>query len=154
MQFCWFNAIMSILRFTQASISVKNGQVSTVENNPVNTTHIVILGKIYKSFFRVSYYSNNSRFVFKLDGNQKAALLQFGLPDLTSGNTSAGSYVVKIFADGELLWAGECQRSQGRQIISVPVDIPGATALTIEVTSNGNNDKALYFTEAQLFRDS
>lgn len=145
---------MSILRFTQASISVKNGQVSTVENNPVNTTHIVILGKIYKSFFRVSYYSNNSRFVFKLDGNQKAALLQFGLPDLTSGNTSAGSYVVKIFADGELLWAGECQRSQGRQIISVPVDIPGATALTIEVTSNGNNDKALYFTEAQLFRDS
>ncbi|MBE9118387.1 NPCBM/NEW2 domain-containing protein [Lusitaniella coriacea LEGE 07157] len=127
---------------------------SSAKNLEFETEEIVIGGKIYQSFFQVDRYADNSRFVFKLDGQQKAALLQFGLPDLTSGDTSTGVYLVKIYADGKLLWAGECQRSQSRQIISVPIDIPGATALRIEVTSNGSNPTSLYFTEAQLLRGS
>jgi hypothetical protein len=114
---------------------------------------IIILGKPYTSFFNVSYYSKESRYVFKLDGTQKAVLLQFGLPDLPSSSTSKGNYVVKIYADGQALWAGECRRSQGNQIISVPLDIPGKSTLTIEVTSNGENETGLFFTKASLLKN-
>lgn len=114
---------------------------------------IVILGKVHPSFFHVSTYAKESRFVFRLDGTQNAALLQFGLPDPRSTNTTSGAYTVKISADGQLLWGGECKRSQGHQIISVPLDIPRAQTLTIEVTSNEQNESRLYFTEARLFRN-
>jgi hypothetical protein len=114
---------------------------------------IVILGKAYTSLFDVSYYSDENRFVFKLDGSQKAALLQFGLPDLQSGSTTNGLYLVKISADGQPLWAGECRRSQGNQIISVPLNLAGKETLTIEVTSNGKNESNLFFTKAKLLRD-
>lgn len=116
-------------------------------------TEIVILGKPYNSFFNVNRYVNESRFVFKLDGTQKAALLQFGLPDLPSGSTSNGLYTVKISADGKTLWAGECRRSQGNQIISVPLDISEKQTLTLEVTSNGKNESNLFFTEARILKD-
>jgi hypothetical protein len=114
---------------------------------------IVILGKAYTSLFDISYYSNENRFVFKLDGSQKAALLQFGLPDLLSGSTTNGLYLVKISADGQPLWAGECRRSQGNQIISVPLNVTGKKTLTIEVTSNGKNESNLFFTEARILKD-
>jgi hypothetical protein len=114
---------------------------------------IVILGKSYISFFDVSWNSNESRFVFKLDGTQKAALLQFGLPDLPSGSTTNGLYTVKISADGKPLWAGECRRSQGNQIISVPLDVVGKKTLTLEVTSNGKNESDLFFTEARILKE-
>jgi transposase len=128
-------------------------QASDVNNIRFDKQKVIILGKAYTSFFDVSPYANESRFVFELDGSQKAALLQFGLPDLASGSTSSGAYIVKIFADGQALWAGECKRSQGRQIISVPISIPGAKTLTIEVSSNGQDDSRLYFTEARLFKN-
>lgn len=114
---------------------------------------IVILGKSYISFFDVNWYANESRFVFKLDGTQKAALLQFGLPDLPAGSTTNGLYTVKISADGKPLWAGECRRSQGNQIISVPLDVAGKKTLTLEVTSNGKNESALFFTEARILKE-
>jgi hypothetical protein len=113
---------------------------------------IVILGKSYTSFFGINYYANESRFVFKLDGAQKAALLQFGLPDLPAGSTTNGLYTVKISADGKPLWAGECRRSQGNQIISVPLDVAGKKTLTLEVTSNGKNESGLFFTEARILK--
>jgi len=128
-------------------------QASDANNIRFDKQKVIILGKVYTSFFDVSPYANESRFVFELDGSQKAALLQFGLPDLASGSTSSGTYIVKILADGQALWAGECKRSQGRQIISVPISIPGAKTLTVEVSSNGQNDSRLYFTEARLFKN-
>jgi hypothetical protein len=114
---------------------------------------IVILGKSYTSFFDVDWYAKESRFVFKLDGTQKATLLQFGLPDLPAGSTTNGLYTVKISADGKPLWAGECRRSQGNQIISVPLDMTGKKTLTLEVTSNGKNESALFFTEARILKE-
>ena len=113
---------------------------------------VVIVGKSYTSFFGVDFYANESRFVFKLDGVQNAALLQFGLPDLSAGSTTNGLYTVKISADGKPLWAGECRRSQGNQIISVPLDVAGKKTLTIEVTSNGKNESNLFFTEARILK--
>jgi hypothetical protein len=113
---------------------------------------IIILGKPYMSFFNIGYYSKESRYVFKLDGTQKAVLLQFGLPDLPTGSTSKGTFLVKIYADGQPLWAGECRRSQGNQIISVPLEIPGKSTLTIEATSNGENETHLFFTKASLLK--
>jgi len=128
-------------------------QASDLRQIDFEKNDIVILGKIYPSFFYVKEYAEESRFVFRLDGTQNAALLQFGLPDLTSAGTASGVYEVRISADDQLLWAGECKRSQGRQIISVPLDIPRAETLTIEVTSNTQNESPLYFTEARLFRN-
>jgi hypothetical protein len=114
---------------------------------------IVILGKQYTSSFDVWRRVNASRFVFQLDGTQKAALIQFGLPDLKSGNDSTGAYTVKIYGDDKLLWAGECQRSRDSQIISTSLSIPEVKLLTIEVSSNGQNDSNLFFTSAQLLRE-
>jgi hypothetical protein len=114
---------------------------------------IVIGGRIYSSFFNVNEYANESRFVFKLDGTQKAALLQFGLPDLSAGSTSEGVYIVKILSDGQPLWAAECKRSQGNQIFSVPLDVAGKRNLTIEVTSNRKNESRLFFTKATILKN-
>jgi hypothetical protein len=111
-----------------------------------------ILGKLYTSFFDVNRYANESRFVFKLDGTQKAVLLQFGLPDLQNGSTTTGLYIVKISVDGKPVWAGECRRSQGNQIISVPLDAVDKKTLTIEVTSNSKNETNLFFTEARILK--
>ena len=113
---------------------------------------IVILGKTYASFFYLSEYANESRFIFKLDGSQKAVLLQFGLPDLPAGSTTKGLYTIKISADGKPLWSGECKRSQGSQIISVPLGVSSKKTLTLEVTSNGKNESPLFFTEARILR--
>jgi hypothetical protein len=125
---------------------------SDIEKIQFNKKEIVILGKSYVSFFDINWYTKESRFVFKLDGTQKAAFLQFGLPDLPTGSTTTGSYTVKISADGRPLWAGECRRSQGNQITSVPLDVAGKKTLTIEVTSNNKNESDLYFTEARILK--
>jgi hypothetical protein len=115
---------------------------------------IIILGKKYTSAFDVSYYANASRFVFQLDGTQKAALIQFGLPDVKSGSGStAGAYTVKIYGDGKEVWTGECQRGRNSQIISTSLSIPEVKLLTIEVTSNQQNDSNLFFTSAQLLKE-
>ena len=111
---------------------------------------VTIGGKIYTSYFLVSPYAEASRFVFRLEGSQEAALFQFGLPDLVSGNETSDTYTVRILVDGELLWAGECKRSQGSQLVSVPLDMPGAESLVIEVTSNSGSNDPLHFITAQL----
>ena len=112
----------------------------------------VIEKEIKFALFSLSSRVNESRFTFDLGRNYKAILLQFALEDLTSGNTSSEVYTVKIFAGNELLWAGQCQRSQGRQIVSVPLDIVNARTITIEATSNNSNNSRLYFLEAKLFQ--
>jgi hypothetical protein len=109
--------------------------------------------EIRTSYFRIDDDVDSSNFVFKLEGSQKAALFQFGLADLTSGTNTSTVYTVKFFADGELLWAGECRRSQDSQLISVPLDIPGAETLVIEVTNESPSRDQLYFTKALLLRD-
>lgn len=112
---------------------------------------IVVQGKQYHSYFFVDNNANLSRYVFNLDGTQKAALIQFAIPDLTAGNISLGSYTVNIYSDGKKLWSGGCQR-QGSQIVSAVLPIPDVKLLTIEVTSNRQNDTPLYFTQAQLLK--
>ncbi len=115
---------------------------------------IIILGKQYTSAFDVRWDANASRFVFQLDGTQKAALIQFGLPDPRSGGGSTtGAYTVKIYGDGKEVWTGECQRGRNSQIISTSLSIPEVKLLTIEVTSNGQNDSNLFFTSAQLLKE-
>jgi hypothetical protein len=109
--------------------------------------------EIRTSYFRIDDDVDSSSFVFKLEGSQKAALFQFGLADLTSGTNTSAVYTVKFFADGELLWAGECRRSQDSQLISVPLEIPGAETLVIEVTNESFSGDQLYFTQALLLRD-
>jgi hypothetical protein len=113
---------------------------------------IVLSGKSYTSFFNIDWHANESRFAFKLDGSQEALLLQFGLPDLPNGNTTNGAYSVKIYADGIIMWAGECRRSQGSQIISAPLNLANKKTLILEVTSNGSNESHLFFTKAKLLR--
>lgn len=107
--------------------------------------------KVKPVLFSLSPKVNESRFTFKLNGNQKAILLQFALPDLPAGSQSSDVYKVKIYAEAELLWAGECKRSQGKQLVSVPLDIPNASTITIEATSNNRRNSNLYFTQAKLF---
>jgi hypothetical protein len=126
---------------------------SDAEKIDFGKKEIVILGKQYTSSFDVSSYANASRFVFQLDGTQKAALIQFGLPDLTSGNGSTGAYTVKIYGDGKEIWAGECQRGKNSQIISTSLSIPDVKLLTIEVTSNTYQQNNLFFTSTQLLKE-
>lgn len=126
---------------------------SDTDNITFEKNEIVIKGKTYTSFFHINWDAYESRFVFKLDGTQKAVLLQFGVGDLRAGSTSEGVYTVKISSDGQLLWASECKRSQGNQIFSVPLDVADKRNLTIEVSGNGKNDTALFFTQARIFKN-
>lgn len=114
---------------------------------------IAINGQLYSSIFDINWRTSESRFVFELEesSSSRALLLQFGLPDLPrEGSQSEGVYTVRIFTDGELVWAGDSRRSQNSQLYSVPIDITNKFAITIEVTSNGNNETFLYFTKAQI----
>ena len=114
---------------------------------------VSIAREIRKSYFRIDADVDASNFIFQLEGSQKAALFQFGLADLISGTNTSTVYTIKFFADGELLWAGECRRSQDSQIISVPLEIPGVRTLVIEVTNNSSPIDDLYFTQALLLRE-
>lgn len=116
---------------------------------------ILVRGKLYSPEFRLSGKTNERRVGFELDGEQKAILLQFGLQDLSAGDTNL-SYLVRLYADGTLIWADECKYGQERQILSVPLGLPGATSLVIEyfITESGGfasyNLPPLYFTTAKL----
>lgn len=126
---------------------------SDIRNITFEKHDIVIKGKNYTSFFHINWDAYESRFVFKLDGTQKAVLLQFGVGDLSAGSRSEGVYKVKISSDGQLLWAADCKRSQENQIFSVPLDVVGKKNLTIEVSGNGKNETALFFTQARIFKN-
>jgi hypothetical protein len=116
---------------------------------------ILVRGKLYSPVFRLSGKTNEQRVGFELDGEQKALLLQFGLQDLSAGDTNL-TYLVRLYADGTLIWADECKYGQERQILSVPLDLPEATSLVIEysITESGGfasyNLPPLYFTTAKL----
>lgn len=116
---------------------------------------ILVRGKLYSPVFRLRGDTNEQRVGFELDGEQKALLLQFGLQDLSAGDTNL-TYLVRLYADGTLVWADECKYGQERQILSVPLDVPGATSLVIEysITESGGfpsyNLPPLYFTTAKL----
>lgn len=129
---------------------------SDINRIDFDENEITILGRAYNSLFKISSHSDKSRFVFRLDGEQHAVNLQFGVPDAESRTTDSSTYNVKIYADGELLWSGECNRiegNQGSQIISAPLEIPGVQTLTLEVTGNGRGGDRLYFTTAQVLKN-
>jgi hypothetical protein len=133
--------------------------LSTSDTGRINfgNKEITIEDRLYNSFFSISQFANESRFVFRLNGMQKAALFQFGIPDLASKGSIEGKYIIKIISDGEILWAGECSRiegNQGNQIVSVPLELVGKETVTIEVDRKGttnNNSSRLFFTEAQIW---
>jgi len=117
---------------------------------------VFISGQQHEMVFKVRGDQQERRVGFKLSGLQKAVLLQFGLQDLSVGTTNL-TYRVKISADGKLLWGGECRYGQQQQLLSVPLDIPGAKSLVIEysVIDQGGLTQAthLYFTKAELLSE-
>jgi hypothetical protein len=119
---------------------------------------VFILGQPHQVVFGLRGDGQERRVGFKLPGIQKAVLLQFGLQDLSSGTTNL-TYRVKISANGELLWGGECRYGQKQQLLSVPLDIPGANSLVIEYSVLEQGGFAsyeippLYFTKAELLSE-
>lgn len=119
---------------------------------------ILVRGQLYSPVFLLRGARNEQRVGFELPGSQKALFLQFGQQDLTAGDTNL-TYQIRLLVDGKLLWAGECRYGKNQQIISVPLDIPGAKSLVIEyaVTEQGGfpnyNIPPLYFTKAELLED-
>lgn len=115
---------------------------------------MLVQGQLYYPVFSLYGSTNEQRVGFELDGLQKAVLLQFGLQDLTSGNTNL-TYLIRISVDGKLLWANECRYGK-QQLVSVPLDVLGAKSLVIEylVTEMGGfssyNLPRLYMTKAEL----
>ena len=121
----------------------------------VNFTNgnVVIRGRNYVPILYLEGSNREARRVaFKLNGSQKGALLQFGLNDLNSGNTNL-TYQVDIAADGKKVWTGRVIYGSEQQLLSVPIDIPGATTLTVEyiISQGGDNPRLnLIFTRAEL----
>lgn len=85
--------------------------------------------------------------------------LQFGLKDLDSGTTTL-AYLVKIYADGEILWSGQVKYEES-QIASVVLDTMNRSDIVIEYqiieTSGISNSRLsnypLYFTEAKVLKN-
>jgi hypothetical protein len=117
--------------------------------------NILIRGKLYSPVFRLYGDKEKRRRVgFQLDGSQKKLLLEFGQKDLEAGNTNL-TYAIKISVDGQEIWSGKCEYGQKSQIISVPLDKPGATSLVVEYSISQPGDfswnfPSLYFTKAEL----
>lgn len=120
------------------------------------TKDVFIQGKKYRSTFHL--LANNSeptRVAFSLKNSPppKGVFFQFGLGDWSSGTTTL-TYLVKISADGELLWSGQVKYAE-KQIASVVLDIENYSDIVFEyqVVEAGNAavyDNPLYFTEAKL----
>ncbi len=145
-------------RFKKANLLLDNMVISGGRYINFLKSKILVRGQLYSPVFRLNGNSSEQRVGFELSGVQKALLLEFGLEDLSSGDTNL-TYLVRLSADGKLLWAGECRYGKAQQIISVPIDIPGAKSLVIEyaVTEPGGfpsyNMPALYFTRAEMLED-
>jgi uncharacterized protein (DUF736 family) len=113
----------------------------------------VIRGRTYAPIF----YLNGSnrepqRVAFKLNGKQKGALLQFGMMDLSSGETEL-TYQVNILADGATIWKGRVIYGTAQQFLSVPLNIPNVSTIVIEhiISQGGDNPRLnLIFTRAEL----
>ncbi len=118
-------------------------------------TPILINKKKYSTVFFATGATRERSIGFNLDGQQKAAFFQFGLRDLEEGRSNL-TYLVRISVDGKEVWVKECQFSTKQQILSVPLDIPGATSIVIEYSISelgGMTEYAappLSFTNAEL----
>jgi len=120
------------------------------------TRDVFIQGKKYKSTFHLSTDGlEPTRVAFSLVNSPppKGVFFQFGLGDWTSGTTTL-TYLVKISANGELLWSGQVKYAE-RQIASVVLDVEGYSDVVFEyqVVEAGNaypHQNPLYFTEAKL----
>jgi hypothetical protein len=118
-------------------------------------TPILINKKKYSTVFLANGSTRERSVGFNLDGQQKAALFQFGLRDLEEGRSNL-TYLVRIYVNGKELWVKECQFSQKQQIQSVPLDVPGATSIVIEYSiselggMSSYDPPPLYFTNAEL----
>jgi hypothetical protein len=114
-------------------------------------------GRAYPWIFYLRGSNEAQRLTFKLSPEQKGVLLQFGMADLEKGDTNV-TYQVNIAADGNRVWSGRVVYGSDQQVLSVPLNIPNATALTIEHTTSiaraGNSqERHLVFTRAeQLFK--
>ncbi len=142
-------------RFQKASLLIESMVISGQDYIRFMQGKLLVGSQLYSPVFRLSGNTNEQRVGFELDGSQKALLLQFGLQDLTAGDSNL-TYLVRLSFDGKLLWAGECRYGKNQQIISVPVDVPGAKSMVIEyaVTERGGFNyyslPPLYFTKAEL----
>lgn len=118
---------------------------------------VAIRGKAYPWVFYVQGNSDVQRMTLKLDPEQKGVLLQFGMADLEKGDTNL-TYQVNVLADGNRVWSGRVVYGSNQQILSVPLNIPNASALTIEYSTSiaragDSQNRALIFTRAeQLFK--
>ncbi|MBE9031321.1 hypothetical protein IQ266_16420 [filamentous cyanobacterium LEGE 11480] len=120
------------------------------------TRDVFIQKKKYKSTFQLRANSTNStRVAFSLKNTKpaKGVFLQFGLGDWSSG-TNTLTYLVKISADGKLLWSGQVKYVE-RQIASVVLDVQGYEDIfleyqVVEAGGAGIRDNPLFFTEAKL----
>lgn len=123
------------------------------------TRDVFIGGKKYRSTFnleardtepkRVAFDVGNAR-------NPEAVFFQFGLSDWSSGTTTL-TYLVKILAEGELLWSGQVKYAE-QQIVSVVLDIEDYSDVVFEyqVVETGNaspRQNPIFFTEAKMLFD-
>lgn len=120
------------------------------------TKDVFIQGKKYRSTFHLLADNEQpTRVAFSLKNSPppKGVFFQFGLSDLTSGTTTL-TYLVKISADGELLWSGQVKYAE-RQIVSVVLDVGDYNDIVFEYQVVERDDAStssnpLYFTEAKL----
>jgi hypothetical protein len=120
------------------------------------TQDVFIQGKKYKSPFHLianQYEPTRVAFSLKNSPSPKGIFFQFGLGDWTSGTTTL-TYLVKISADGELLWSRQIKYAE-RQIASVVLENKGYSDIVFEyqIVEAGNAQpfqNPLYFTDAKL----
>jgi hypothetical protein len=143
--------------FEGASVLTRDAVLNGESSFSTQKQDVAIRGRAYTSVFSVQGSNEAKRLTFKLDPAQKGVLLQFGMADLEKGKTDL-TYQVNVLADGNRVWSGKVVYGANQQILSVPLDIPNATALTIEyATSNAragdSQTRNLIFTRAeQLFK--
>lgn len=120
------------------------------------TKDVFIKGKKYRSTFHLKARDTEpKRVAFSLEnaGKPEAVFFQFGLSDWTSGTTTL-TYLVKISADGELLWSGQLKYAE-QQIASVVLDVQDYSDVVFEyqVVEEGGAypyKNPIYFTEAKM----
>lgn len=120
---------------------------------PFNNENLVIRGRTYSPVFYLQGSNREQKKVaFKLNGKQKGVLLQFGLVDLSSGDTEL-TYQVNILADGVTIWTGRIIYGSEQQFLSVPLNIPNVGTIVIQhiISQGGDNPRLnLVFTRAEL----
>jgi hypothetical protein len=118
-----------------------------------NNQNLLIRGRTYTPIFYLKGSNQKTqKAAFQLNGKQKGALLQFGLVDLSAGDTEL-TYQVNILADGATIWSGRVSYGSDQQFLSVPLNIPNVTTVVIEyiISQGGDSPRLnLVFTRAEL----